>query len=230
MEVFKKLQTDYKTERSIGNYKGAAGEILDALSAVLRDAGSLVKLSIPKGNKGFDRQYLDSRSTTNMEDQDIDRTEMRQTATYGHMKFYIEVKADSHTAVEKHICREQLYRMKAVVQSKANNVSKDGIFQRAPAVSIENPLGWLELFTSGVAHIYRVEGFYLIIDGCIFSPGQLMVIDTYVWKEATEGEAALPATYDERTSKRKWQLKQYFTAQNGKFEPPATWFLRVRGC
>lgn len=213
LDVFKKrLASPYINDKSIGNYKGGAAEVLDALSVVLCQAGPPNKVTIPKHNKAIDAQFV---LQGGLAEQDIDRT-----AIYGNTKYYIEVKADCHTAVKKHVFNsDQMQRMKAVVQSRANKQSKTfGILNRVCAVSILNPDDWLELFTEGTAFIYHLNAFHLFIDGVIFTPDAIKQIHDQVWSQAT-GENAPPATYNER-SRCLDRLELFFNLNKAAFPGP----------
>jgi len=224
-----KIEPEYKNANSLGGYKGGASEVLDTLSSALKSLGPPTKIGIPKGNKSLDKRLVakehllkdTSGEISEIQAQDIDRTEV-----YGNLKFYIEVKADSHTAVEKHCgSRGQLMRIKAVVQTREGKESKSyGILQRHPAVSVTNAAGWLELFTSGAVHIYRTEGFYLFVGGEIFTPAQLTVIDAQVYKQAT-GKTQLPQSFSQRAADL-GALNRYFADHKDDFPAPSVWAMK----
>src|SRR5262249_33027780 len=112
-----------------------------------------------------------------------------------NVKFYVEVKSDVHTAVQKHKTdTAQLDRIVAVVNNRIRTrhggltPGKDKYEKRLPAVSIVNPAGWLELFTSGTARNYIKLKFWLIIDGEVLGPDDLEKIDQKVSAAASGGK------------------------------------------
>lgn len=229
-----KLASPYVNEKSLGGYKGAASEILDLLQSIQRWRGNNFVgpglISIPSANKDFTHLDFDPTGVTKSEtgkgaakqdllEQDIDRTEV-----INNIKYYIEVKADAHTAVEKHgRSRKQLLRILAVVRNRQTKRSKTfGVMNREPAVSITDPSGWLELFTSGTAHVYRSMGFHLFVQGLILSPNDIKAIDSEVWRAAGIKDP-LPTAYGDRT-KHLATLNTYFEQQRKAFPGPiALW-------
>ncbi len=212
----------YRQPGHIEDYKGACSEILDALRSMrFRHIGE-IRISVPVANKTFEATdvaaYLlsapDNASVRwkPLLEQDIDRTEVRDKK----VKYYIEVKSDVHTAVEKHQkTTDQLDRILAVINNRNRKSVK--MLTRCPAVSILNPDGWLELFTSNTARNYYTRGFWLFIDNQFISPDKIREIDRTVWEKALSSQP-----YVERPSIEQLRaLEVYFRKENGQFERPA---------
>jgi hypothetical protein len=221
----KRIAQKYQDDVNFGAIKGAASEVLNALSSTLIDRGRVRKIAVPKNPVKWFVPYEDIKSGQERKGQDIDRVELFQTETpvaqellaaqkrlaaiydmdneppaktyviqtHVNIKFYIEVKADAHTAVDSHQRNQrQLEDIVRVINykkttAKLKNQAKMalGILSYEPAVSITNADGWLELFTSGVARIYYQKRFYLFIGGAIFNPGELQKIDDQIREKAT---------------------------------------------
>jgi len=179
--------------KSVENYKGACSEMLDVVQTIRFRHGGLTRIAVPKANKTFDTEdVVASLQGEALREQDIDRTEVY----FGDIKLYIEVKSDVHTAVDKHDgAADQLQRIKAVV---VNRLKKDALKQtpryetRAPAVSIVNEDGWLELFTTRTARNYYKLGFYLILANKLVAPAALQTLDQIVWRDASNGKPYPP--------------------------------------
>jgi hypothetical protein len=102
----------------------------------------------------------------------------------------VEVKADVHTAVQKHSkypC-DQLTRILAVVANRTKKDLARGARKYtllAPAVSIVNATQWLEIFSTRTGRNYYKLGFWLFIDGLILTPEDIKSFDRQVWKDAS---------------------------------------------
>jgi hypothetical protein len=211
-----------RKEKSIDGYKGACAELLDAFNTIMLRP-DVTRIAIPTSNKQFEKEdvalYLQDST---LREQDIDRTEVY----WGNIKLYVEVKSDVHTAVQKHKTdTAQLDRIVAVVNNRIRTRHgtltrpKDKYERRVPAVSIVNPDGWLELFTSGTARNYIKLGFGLIIDGVVLGPDDLAKIDRKVWAAAS-GDKLYPVLLQKDDREL---LERYFAAKKLTFPRPSDW-------
>lgn len=178
--LFKSLALQYKNDKSVGGYKGMASEILAALrNAALAEEPTV---RIPKDYKPISSAFATTKDKTKNTKtataapiatpaprvmvQDVDRTDLFKVSGD---KFYVEVKADSHTAVQKHhnYLVPQLKRYLEVIQTINDNYTqvlskpdplsakeqkmkaKTDPRTRMPAIEITDPTGWLELFQPG---------------------------------------------------------------------------------
>lgn len=201
VKPFEQLALPYKTANSIGGYKGFASEILAALRGAASVGRPIVRL--PPAYKRIDPRYATvpdkskgAAPGAKQLVQDIDRTEL-----LGRVKYYIEVKADTHTAVQKHGKWEsdQIKKYKEVIQSinteyaearalanpdpnsrAARLQQKTEKRYRVPVVEITNPQGWFELFTAGTADMYGRAGVWLFIDGQRFSSLDLRIMVEHI--------------------------------------------------
>ncbi len=188
-----KLVAPYVNDHSLGTYLGGASEILDTVRALGRQGAVPNRLSVPQGNKIYEQVDWQPLGTTQIPQalqQDVDRTEV-----HGNVKYYVEVKADSRTAVHKIGTSgvTQLEGIRAVIANRTRRSQNQGIFQDhfnrhgrvlRPGVAITNPAGWLELFTSGVIALYYNRQFYLLIDNQIIAPANLRQIHDDLWTSA----------------------------------------------
>jgi hypothetical protein len=183
-----KLAGTYKNKNSLGGWLGGASEILDTVRSLTRQGAIPVRVSVPNADKMFDPDdYLHPMgSMPQALSQDIDRTEV-----HGNTKYYVEVKADAETAVNKVNSKgvSQLEGIRAVIHNRIarhHNGQTDHSNQDnrrlEPAVAITNPVGWLTLLTSGVIKLYYTRGFHLMIDGQIITPANLVLLHENLWK------------------------------------------------
>lgn len=175
----KKLSGDSDKTASLGNYKGAAAELIDALRSAAIRGLSLRSIRLPTGMIKIDKDLTQATPQDNgsvLSEQDIDRIEVLEDET----KVYIEVKADVETAVDKHgknYPKLQLLQILNVIATAERKDTRKGHERaRIPAVSIVNHAEWLRLFTGGTAYVYASLGFYLCIGGVVFSPQDLRAI------------------------------------------------------
>jgi hypothetical protein len=179
---FERLTSSTGKVNALGNYKGAVAEILDAIRSAAFNRDELDTIALPTRYKSIDEDLSQSMSSEKKKllEQDIDRIERLKDGT----KFYIEVKADVETAIEKHgkaYAGLQLVQIMAVIATRERlDAKRTGVDRktkvRYPAVSILNPEGWMRLFTAGTAQLYVMNGYHLFIGGARFSPGQLKII------------------------------------------------------
>ena len=211
-----------RKEADLDNYKGACCELLDVFRTMQFRNPDVVKIAVPKGHKKFETEdvahYLlvkpkDADATWKpLMEQDIDRTEVQN----GSIKYYIEVKSDVHTAVQKHQkTTDQLDRIIAVVKNRMRK--PDNKLDRRPAVSIVNPDGWLELFTTNTARNYCKRQFWLFIDNMLISPQTLESVDKDVWSKACPG-VQYGAKPDAKVVKL---LDTYFEQEKANFPKPS---------
>jgi hypothetical protein len=206
---FARLTSVCKSEGSLGDYKGAASEILAALRAAALGAESI---KVPTENKGINPKVLrDLGQSEHLLSQDVDRVDVIDGT-----KFYVEVKANVDTAIKKHIVTaknvmyptEQFWRYKAVKISKdtaqaQTRLDPDGGSpipdpwvdttkrppgkhprtpkprDRALALEITDPADWW-LFFRGSIEVYAQHGFWLFIGGQRFSPPEMQTMAAHV--------------------------------------------------
>jgi len=176
---------------SLGNYKGAAAEFLDAVRAAALRRLILTQIKIPEAMKKIDKDLTQAepdKSNNVLAAQDIDRIEVYTNGT----KVYIEVKADVETAIDKHgkaFPKLQLLQiLNVIATSERKDLRKGQERQRLPAVSIVNYSEWLRLFTGGTARVYASLGFHLLIGGVCFTPTQLRLLHSVIQKESAGRE------------------------------------------
>lgn len=215
-----------RKDADIDNYKGACSEILDVFRAMQIRHPDAIRIAVPDGHKEFEPTDVAGYLLTKPQgapdtwkpllEQDIDRTEVHQGQN-GKVKFYIEVKSDVHTAVEKHQkTTDQLDRIVAVVKNRARKPGNATI--RRAAVSIANPDNWLELFTTPTARNYCKREFWLFIDRRIISPQKLEEIDKEVWAQACQGK---PYPTNKPSVQELGTLAHYFQTQKATFPKPS---------
>jgi hypothetical protein len=182
-----------RSQPSILDYKGACAEILDAFNTIrFRSGVTRIVTPRPNSRKAFDTEDLPKGyHGAKIDKQDVDRIEVY----FGDIKLYIEVKADAQTAVNKHskLNPAQLLRYMAVVKTRMKKgisscnesvvEQKVRFEERVVAVSISNPKGWLELFTSGTVRNYFRNNIWLIIDGLLIPPIDLAMLDRKIWTD-----------------------------------------------
>jgi hypothetical protein len=171
-----------KEGASVGNYKGTVAEMRAALRAIetlssLRRVVILLPGHIPI-LEGLEvpATFTQALNET-LRSQDVDRIEILDE----HLEFYVEVKADVDTAIDKHGKQypdDQLLRYLAVVAS--DDLRAPDSYMRYPAIDIVNPSGWLRLLTAGTGRIYADLGCWLFIGGVSFPPWRLRQICDYV--------------------------------------------------
>ncbi len=186
-----KLVAPYKNEKSLGSYLGGASEILDTISSIERPLAVPDRVAMPTANKTFEQvdwTTIGKATVCNPLEQDVDRTEV-----HGQVKYYIEVKADAHTAFQKiHTAKStaQMDRILAVIANRVRRAqqangetthhNRHGYTLR-PAISLTNPVGWLEYFSSGIVLLYEHRGFYLMTGGQVITPAQQRTVYEGLW-------------------------------------------------
>jgi hypothetical protein len=101
--------------------------------------------------------------------QDVDRIET--TADY---ELYVEVKADAHTATQKHADAAQIARMHGVIMQL--NQLQPGV-ERFLAISIVSDENWMqEIFRKQAGENYVKYGVFLIISGKIIPPSDVRLL------------------------------------------------------
>jgi hypothetical protein len=101
--------------------------------------------------------------------QDVDRIE-----TSAHGELYVEVKADAHTATQKHADAAQIARMHGVIL-QLNHLQPE--VKRFLAISIVSDHNWMqEIFRKQAGENYVRYGVFLIIGGKMIPPSDVRIL------------------------------------------------------